>query len=292
MQSHPHYDTNNTWSPSPPLPPPHRDYPSSGYHSPSPLLDSSAHQPGFRHIPNGDYPNGDMEKSEHKRKRKRMADRNGCARCLCCACCLPLWATCILWFIIIAIIIVVLVLGTIFATFTMPTIDMAGVTSSPNNGSQISFHDDTFSINFGLLIHINNPNLLKLKLSNINATAYYPPIHGSSKTPVGGGFVQHLDVPKYTDFNFTFPFAIVYSPTFDRDQSVLNSIANKCGLTGGSVQDITVDYTIQLTAKVLFVTVHPTIDSSSTFKCPLTNNGLPSLDDGLLIFAIANQIQS
>jgi hypothetical protein len=101
-----------------------------------------------------------------------------------------------------------------------------------------------------------------------NPQAYYPTKNGG-KTQIGGGYLAEQFVPKYSNFNFTFPFAIQYNPNIDVDQSMLSEIAEKCGLTGGEKQDITVDYTIHLTAKVLFIKVHPTISSSATFACPL-----------------------
>jgi hypothetical protein len=104
------------------------------------------------------------------KKKRRMDDRNCCVRCMCCACCLPIWAAGILWFIVISIIIVIIVIGCIAGTFVMPTMGMAGVTSSPTNGSQITFSGDGLNINFGLIINVNNPNLLGIGLSNINAT--------------------------------------------------------------------------------------------------------------------------
>lgn len=117
--------------------------------------------------------NGDIENNGEKPrkvKKRRMEDRNRCVRCCCCACCLPVWATAILWFIIIAIIIVVIVIATIAGTFVMPTVEMAGITSSPTQGSQISFAGDSLNINFGLLINVNNPNLLSIGLSDMTAT--------------------------------------------------------------------------------------------------------------------------
>lgn len=104
-------------------------------------------------------------------KKRRMDNRNGCLRCLCCACCLPAWAAGIVWFIIVAIIIVVIVLGAVAGTFVMPKVDMAGVSTSPaEGGSQISFTGETFNINFGLIISVNNPNLLSIDLTDIKAT--------------------------------------------------------------------------------------------------------------------------
>lgn len=111
------------------------------------------------------------ENNHSEKKERRMKNRNGCLRCLCCACCLPAWAAGIVWFIIISIIIVVIVLGTIGGTFVMPSVEMAGVSNSPvGGGSQLTISGSTFNINFGLIISVNNPNMLNIDLTDITAT--------------------------------------------------------------------------------------------------------------------------
>ncbi|SAM09517.1 hypothetical protein [Absidia glauca] len=91
-------------------------------------------------------------------------------------------------------------------------------------------------------------------------------------SPVGGGYLAYQELPKYSDFSFIFPFSIVYDPMTDPDQIILNDLADRCGLTGGEPRDLSIAYTIHVTAKVLFVSVHPTINSQSTFPCPIQNN--------------------
>lgn len=81
--------------------------------------------------------------------------------------------------------------------------------------------------------------------------------------------MDHQYVSPHANENFSFPFAIEYDPFGPSHETILNLLIEKCGLTGGQPQDLNIDYTIHLTAKVLFVTVHPTIQSSTTFKCPL-----------------------
>ncbi|KAG2225373.1 hypothetical protein INT45_005617, partial [Circinella minor] len=206
-----------------------------------------------------------------KQKKQPLTERNQCIRCLCCACCLPVWARWIMWFIIIAIIIIIIVFVVLLATFTMPTMDFAGVTSSPTNQSEVSYNGDVLNFNFGLLINIKNPNVLSIDLSNINATAYYPDSSSpSGKLKIGGGYMDYQHIESHSDSNFTFPFAINYDPFSDSHKTILNILIDKCGLAGGETQDLTVDYTINLTAKLLFVKVNPTINSSASFKCPLT----------------------
>ncbi|SAM07411.1 hypothetical protein [Absidia glauca] len=167
--------------------------------------------------------------------------------------------------------------------FIMPTIEIGGVTNSTGttgkSSSPLSFNGDKLQLNFGLTVLAKNPNLLPIYVSDMNATAFYPDPKGTGKmSPVGGGYLAYQELPKYSDFNFTFPFSIVYDPLEDPDQTILNDLAEKCGLTGDEPTDLTIAYTIHVTAKVLFVSVHPTIDSQSTFPCPIQVSSNASAD--------------
>ncbi|KAI9249279.1 hypothetical protein BY458DRAFT_536479 [Sporodiniella umbellata] len=161
---------------------------------------------------------------------------------------------------------------------------MGGVSTSPvGGGSQVTFLGGTFNINFGLIISVNNPNMLSIDLQDIKATAYYPNADGKGHTKIGGGYLAEQFVPTYSNFNFTFPFAIQYNPSLDSDQSILNDLASRCGLTGESPKEITIDYIIHVTAKVLFIKVKPTISSSTTLTCPISTNGaISGLGDGTI----------
>ncbi|KAI9308555.1 hypothetical protein BJ944DRAFT_195794 [Cunninghamella echinulata] len=204
-----------------------------------------------------------------------MENRNCCYRCLCCACCLPKWATIIVWFIIISILIVIIVIGGIMSKFVLPTVEVLGVSNSTGNDtspSPLSFVGDTLRINFGLVVKAVNPNLLPIYISDMNATAYYSDVEGSPY--VGGGFLGKQDLPQYSNFTFIFPFSIIYDPVTDPTQVVLTDLATRCGLMGDEPQPLTISYTIRVAARVLFVTVHPTISSQSTFPCPIQNQTL------------------
>ncbi|KAI8070335.1 hypothetical protein BC940DRAFT_295850 [Gongronella butleri] len=218
-----------------------------------------------------------IQEPSTKKKKKRMADRNRCIRWLCCACCLPKWATIIVWFIIISILIVVIVLGGIMATFRLPTVEMGGVLNQTqyNQSKPISFNGYNIQFNFGLQINAVNPNLLPIYLSDMVAKAYYPDPDGSGNvTPVGGGYLDSQELYKYSNISFTFPFSLVYSPDIDVNQTILDDIVSRCGLTGEEPRDLTIKYDILLTARVLFVKIHPTINSVTTFACPIKNNTL------------------
>lgn len=51
---------------------------------------------------------------------------------------------------------------------------------------------------------------------------------------------------------------------------MLNTLLTDCGLYGGEQSNINVEYTIQLAARVLFVTIHPNLSGSTSFACPLS----------------------
>ncbi|KAI7882522.1 hypothetical protein K492DRAFT_193476 [Lichtheimia hyalospora FSU 10163] len=159
----------------------------------------------------------------------------------------------------------------------MPSFDFAGVSNNTNTQqAKLSFDGHVAKINFDLLIHAQNPNVLGIDLTHINATA--------SSIKLGGGYLDHQFVSPHANENFSFPFAIEYDPFGPSHETILKLLLEKCGLAGGQPQDLNIDYTIHVTAKVLFVTVHPTIQSSTTFKCPLEDGSallgsrMPGLD--------------
>lgn len=242
-----------------------------------------------------DMDNHDEESKLHRKQRRRppLTERNCCCRWLCCACCLPVWARCIVWFIIIGIIICIIVIGALLGTFKMPTVNLAGVTEFPGgNASQITYDGSVFKLNIGLIVNVNNPNVLPIHLSDMNATVKGPslvsydhhvwlivtffrfqatiPTSDGTSAYLGDGYLAQQTVPTQSSYNFTFPFSIEYDPSSTSSQTMLNTLVENCGLTGQNATDITVSYTIHLAARVLFVTIHPTISNTATFACPLT----------------------
>ncbi|KAH8555303.1 hypothetical protein BGW37DRAFT_132418 [Umbelopsis sp. PMI_123] len=199
-------------------------------------------------------------------KKPSLVQRNRCCRYLCCACCLPVWARWILWIIIIGIIIVVVVFAIIFSQFKVPTFQFNGITNSTSGLPEFTVNGTRWTINVGLQIGIDNPNIESATLSDMNATAFYPT---NPNVAVGGGFLASQFVSSNAITNFTFPFSIDYDPTTDLNSAMLEDIATKCGLLGGTKQPLTINYKINLAVKVLFITVHPSVSSSASFDCPI-----------------------
>ncbi|WWD20304.1 hypothetical protein CI109_104780 [Kwoniella shandongensis] len=88
---------------------------------------------------------------------------------------------------------------------------------------------------------------------------------GNNTNKFGGGTLYNVDFKGYTASTFDFPF------TLNTD------VVEKCGITGGSVQDITVDYDLRLKLKVLGLTISPTISNSASFECPITSKDIESI---------------
>ncbi|KAL0081787.1 hypothetical protein J3Q64DRAFT_1643326 [Phycomyces blakesleeanus] len=152
----------------------------------------------------------------------------------------------------------------------MPSIEFQGIAPIESDESIISFNNDKLSINFGLIVNIENRNIFPIYLYDVNAYGYYPyPEDPSTRTSIGDGHLDYELVPSQTNYNFTYPFTIKYDPASDPNLSILGSIADKCGLTGGAKGDLSIQYDIKLRARVLLFTIPLTISSSANFPCPL-----------------------
>lgn len=95
--------------------------------------------------------------------------------------------------------------------------------------------------------------------------AYYPNVAQS----VGGGELNDVHINANGVTNITFPFTIIYDPNQGSDQSMLADIASKCGLLGGTKQDITVNYDLALTLKVGVIPITITLPEKANFPCPI-----------------------
>ncbi|WVQ79184.1 hypothetical protein IAT38_001280 [Cryptococcus sp. DSM 104549] len=121
------------------------------------------------------------------------------------------------------------------------------------------------SISFDLSISVSNPNWFDANFKEITATARYP---GNNTNSFGGGTLYNLDFKGYTESTFNFPFTLNYTLAKD---------PNKVILTDLILQDITVDYDLELKLKVLGVTLSPTISNSASFECPITSSDIESI---------------
>ncbi|KAK4688436.1 hypothetical protein P7C73_g1674, partial [Tremellales sp. Uapishka_1] len=147
--------------------------------------------------------------------------------------------------------------------------------NSVNVGSSpVSLTNSGLIINFDLSISVSNPNWFAADFKEIVAVARYP---GNNTNIFGGGSLYNVDFAGYTESTFQFPFTLNYTTALDPNKVILTDLISKCGIEGGAVQDITVDYDLTLKLKVLGVTVSPKISSSASFECPITQAEIESI---------------
>lgn len=121
-------------------------------------------------IPNAYQLNTDFKFVDRQEKKVHWTKRNCFLRWVCCSMCFPPWVAYILWFIVIAVIICIIVIGALLGSFKMPTIDFAGLNSTlPSGTQQIEFSNTGVVIHAGLLLNVVNSNVLSMKLSNLTA---------------------------------------------------------------------------------------------------------------------------
>ncbi|EIW71546.1 hypothetical protein TREMEDRAFT_60470 [Tremella mesenterica DSM 1558] len=185
------------------------------------------------------------------------------------------WRFCCCFFTVTLIIFVSVVLA--IALYVRPpsvALNDINLGSSP-----VSLTSDGLSVSFSLSISVANPNWFSVNFKQIQAVAHYP---GSDKTSLGGGTLNNVDFKGYTDSTFDFPFTFNYSLALDPNKVILNDLISKCGVTGGTTSDITIDYDLHMKLSVLGINVHPTISSSATFDCPISADEIEKIAGGSL----------
>ncbi|CAO3600123.1 unnamed protein product [Absidia cylindrospora] len=225
--------------------------------------------------------------SNNEEKISRKKQRKKAFSYLCCICCpcFPMWTRCICCFLLFAIVVFAIAAGILAALFQMPTVTFNGPTDDPNglprfqNLPASNNASGAFNINLGLNFTIVNPNLEGLIFEKIKAIAYYPI---QPDRPLGGGNMTNLRINPAATTQFIFPFQIHYDPSVDPGYAILFDMMTKCGLLGvPQKQDITVNYDLKPTVRVIGVPVSPTIRQSASFPCPIQGGQL-SMPKGLL----------
>ncbi|KAF9114473.1 hypothetical protein BGX27_010703 [Mortierella sp. AM989] len=187
--------------------------------------------------------------------------RSTCGRVTCCLCLLIL-------LVIIALAIVV------FTVFKLPKVNYLGMESDPQ--FQFNQGDTTLGVKFVANIAVENPNPIGFKFESIVATAYYPGYAPS----IGGGNLTQVDFPSKSKKTIAFPISASYSGAQDNGFTVVKDILVKCGKTGADPVDLTINYDLKLTIRVLGINISPTIkDQHASFACPENimdvANGIP-----------------
>lgn len=144
-------------------------------------------------------------------------------------------------------------------------------TSTTQNAVQLG--TDSITVNLGVDIAVTNPNYFAVSFKSIDANAYYP----INNTLIGSGNESDITFNANSQTNFTFPFSMEYSTNMSSSTAILADLASKCGVGGGSVQDITINLDVTLGLRILFFVVYPVVNIPASFACPISASDIESL---------------
>lgn len=95
--------------------------------------------------------------------------------------------------------------------------------------------------------------------------AYYPNYHNQS---IGGGELDNVHISSYKVTNISFPFSIEIDAANSESQAIVQDLLDKCGLTGGTAQQITIDYDVTPTLRIIGIPISFTISNNAKIDCP------------------------
>ncbi|KAF8831188.1 hypothetical protein HHX47_DHR1000104 [Lentinula edodes] len=165
-------------------------------------------------------------------------------------------------------------------------IGTAGLTSAGTNGIQLETSGITVPLEVN--ISVNNPNYFSVDLKKVTLDLTYP-LDGND-TAIGNGSTSDITFHSHSNTSFTFPFEIDYQFSTDPNYAILLDMASKCGILGGSQSDLTIDYSIKVDLKIIFISVSPTITNSFSIACPFDESELEDFIKSLGLSSILGSL--
>ena len=71
-----------------------------------------------------------------------------------------------------------------------------------------------------------------------------------------------------------------YTKAIDPNLLILQDIATKCGFIGDTKSNIQVNYDLALSVNLVIFRISPTLSSSNSFPCPLSQSDIQGLTRG------------
>jgi len=141
-----------------------------------------------------------------------------------------------------------------------------------NSSQTFTLQNGQLSFNLAVNITVDNPNYFGVALNKVELDLVYP----IDNYPVGGGEQTGINIRSNSQTNFTFPFSLNYNTSDSSGTPVLNDIVAKCRAS----QDLTVNYELKLSLRIVIVSISPTISNSFSFVCPLNSSEIDKLLSG------------
>ncbi|KAK3842761.1 MAG: hypothetical protein J3R72DRAFT_442361 [Linnemannia gamsii] len=182
----------------------------------------------------------------------------------CCPCIRLTWVRIICCLCLVLVLIIAILAILVFAVFKLPTIDYLGTVGAP----QFTFNkgNTTFGVDMVANISVKNPNPLGFSFQLIAVGAYFP----GFKAALGGrGNVTNVDFPSHSTQSIQFPISVAYDRHQDPGLRIIKTILSKCGILGGTVHELTINYDVMASVKVLGISMNPNLDNQTySFTCP------------------------
>jgi len=153
-----------------------------------------------------------------------------------------------------------------------PDVVVGGIAPSTTEDA-VQLGTGSITVNLGIDIAVANPNYFAVSFKSIDALAYYP----INNTLIGTGNESGITFNANSQTNFTFPFSMDFSTNMTSSTEILTDLAQKCGVGGGAVEDITINLDITLGLRILFFVVYPVVNIPVSFACPISAADIESL---------------
>lgn len=179
--------------------------------------------------------------------------------------------------VIINAIIVIVSIICLVVIFARPFNVGVGTITPPSTNS-VSLQGTTLTFNGSIDFIVSNPNSISSALT-LNAKVYD---QVDMSQDIGRGSVENAKIDANSNSTITFPYQIRYDYSSDGSKAILEDLASKCGLTGGSTGKLDLTLDIDADIKILSVPVPVSFKQDVEFDCPIPASILKSIAGGSL----------
>ncbi|UZJ54262.1 hypothetical protein CBS101457_003582 [Exobasidium rhododendri] len=178
-----------------------------------------------------------------------------------------------LFCVVINAIIVIISIICLVVIFARPPNVGIGSDVAPS-ASSVGVSGSALTLNGSVDFVVSNPNAISATLSELTANIYDTV---DTSQVIGTGSVSDQKIASQANTTITFPYQIRYDSSKDTNQTILKDLNSKCGLTGGTVQDLDLSLKVSAKLKILSVPIPISFSEDISFACPLTAANLKSL---------------
>lgn len=171
--------------------------------------------------------------------------------------------------LVINAIIVIISIVCLVVIFVRPFNVGVGNVQAPSTSS-VGVSGNALTFNGSVDFIISNPNSIAAGLSL--SAKVYDTVDDSQD--LGRGEVADKDIKAHANTTVTFPYQVRYDSTKDANKVILLDLAKKCGLGGGSTQDLSLELNIDAEITILSVPIPVSFKHDFNVPCPISTDVL------------------